>query len=152
MTFTLRPHRPEDFQHLYEIDQACFPPGISYSKRMLRSFLNSPDAECLVAEVGAEIAGFILTDLINAGGHIVTLDVLESARRCGIGTALLRAAEQNLAARGAREIVLETATNNAPAIAFWQKHGYRTGGVIKNYYSNRSDAFWMVKSLREIAG
>lgn len=151
MEFQIRLYRPAELDLLYQIDQACFLPGIAYSKRLLRSFLSSPDAECLVAEVGCEIAGFILTDLIDAGGHIVTLDVLEPFRRQGIGAALLRAAEQSLGARGAREVELETATHNAPAIAFWKKHGYRTGGVLKKYYSNRTDAYWMIKSLQEIA-
>jgi ribosomal protein S18 acetylase RimI-like enzyme len=44
-------------------------------------------------------------------------------------------------------VSLETATNNQPAIAFWQKHGYRTVAVLKNYYLDGLDAYEMQKDL-----
>ena len=145
--FSLRPYRDEDFQRLYEIDQACFPRGVAYSRRMLRWFLAEPGAECIVAESAGEIAGFVLTDRRKSEGHIVTLDVLEAYRRQGLGSALLEAAERGLAARGVSKVYLETATTNAAAVAFWQKHGYRTADVLPGYYSNGDDAYEMSKTL-----
>ena len=156
---SIRAYDPSNFEALYQIDQACYPPGIAYSKRMLRWFLRLPGAECLVAETGGTIVGFIVTEREDGGhevrrytreeatGHIITLDVLEPQRRHGTGSALLAQAERNLAARGVTRVVLETATDNAAAIAFWQKHGYRTRGVLKSYYLDRVDAYWMDKSL-----
>ena len=52
-----------------------------------------------------------------------------------------------MTASGAREVSLETATENASAIAFWQKHGYRTRGVIEGYYPGGRDAYSMTKLL-----
>jgi ribosomal protein S18 acetylase RimI-like enzyme len=143
----LRPGVPADLEILYQIDQACYPPGIAYSRRTLRAFLTMPGAHCLVAEVAAGIAGFIVTVAENDWAHIITLDVLEPHRRRGIGSALLKEAEQQLAARGVRRVTLETAHDNAPAIAFWQKHGYRTRAVRKRYYLGRIDAWSMEKPL-----
>ncbi len=143
----IRPYESEDFDTLYLIDQACYPPGIAYSKRTLRWFLRHPGAECLVAEADAQIAGFVVAHRQGERGHIITLDVLESFRRRGMGTALLRAIEHALAAREVRQVELETATDNHAAIAFWQKHGYRARGVFKRYYLGRVDAYWMEKSL-----
>jgi len=37
--FTLRDYKPEDFGTLYEIDRACYPMDIAYSKRELRAYL-----------------------------------------------------------------------------------------------------------------
>ena len=160
MDVKLRECEADDLQTLYEIDQACYPPGIAYSKRTLRWFLALPGAEGIVAEIGKEIAGFILTEhetedggikpplrTANLRGHIITLDVLEKSRQRGMGSALLGEAERRMAARGVERVELETAVNNAPAIAFWEKHGYRTGGVIKRYYLGRVDAYWMDKNL-----
>ena len=48
---------------------------------------------------------------------------------------------------GVRRVSLETATNNLPAVAFWQKHGYRTVAVLKNYYMEKMDAYEMSKAL-----
>ena len=143
----IRPYRPVDLDTLYQIDQACYPPGIAYSKRTLRLFLRVPGAICLVAESGAEIVGFIIAEQEERTGHIITLDVLEPYRRHRMGTALLEAAESQLASRGVQTVELETATDNAPAIAFWQKHGYRTRGILERYYLGRVDALSMEKSL-----
>ncbi|MFY9584037.1 MAG: GNAT family N-acetyltransferase [Candidatus Acidiferrales bacterium] len=147
MKLTLRPYTPEDFEELYTVDQACYPPGIAYSKRTLRLFLRLPGAECLVAEAGDRIAGFILAEHDGERAHLITIDVLASERRRGVGTVLLRAIEQAVAARGVRQVTLETATDNQAAIAFWRKHGYRTVGVLKNYYLDRLDAYSMHKPL-----
>lgn len=147
MELRLRAYQPEDFEALYAIDQACYVPGIAYSKRMLRWFLRLPRAECLVAEAGDQIVGFILVEHEGEYAHIITIDVLAPQRRRGLGAALLEAAEQSLAARGVLHVELETATDNQAAIAFWQKHGYRTIAVLKRYYLNRLDAYSMHKPI-----
>jgi ribosomal protein S18 acetylase RimI-like enzyme len=144
---TLRAYNPEDFESLYEIDHACYQPAIAYSRRELRSYIHFAGADCLVVEANEKIAGFIVTEHENTLGYIVTIDVLEAHRRLGVGAMLLAEAERNLALNGVREITLETATENASAIAFWQKHGYRTRGVKKGYYPAGRDAYEMAKSL-----
>ncbi len=144
---TLRPYTPEDFESLYAIDQECYAPGIAYSKRTLRWFLRLSGAECLVAEAGGAVAGFLLAEHEGERAHLITLDVVAAHRRRGLGTALLRAMEQSLAACGVRQVSLETATDNDAAIAFWEKHGYRTVGVLRRYYLDRIDAYAMHKLL-----
>lgn len=143
----LRKFRSEEVEDLYQIDQACYPRGIAYSRRTLKWFLAQPDAECLVAEIEGKVIGFILTEAQRGMAHIITIDVLAEHRRTGAGTALLQAAEKGLGARGVREVHLETAHDNAPAIAFWEKHGYRKRGILRNYYLDRIDAFAMSKQL-----
>ncbi len=143
----IRAYRPPDFNSLYEIDQACYPPGIAYSRRTLKWFLAQPGAACLVGEIRGAMAGFILTEADGQSAHIITIDVLAEHRRSGLGTALLTEAEQHFKARGVCEVHLETAHDNAPAIAFWEKHGYRKRGVLPRYYLERMDAYWMMKAL-----
>ena len=147
MSVSTRQYDSHDFAALYKLDRACFPPGISYSKTMLRYFLAQPAAECLVAVDGARIIGFLISEENPPLGHIITLDVAESHRRRGVGTLLLRESEQHLAFRGVRTVLLETATTNDAGIAFWERHGYRRVAVIRNYYSGRLDAYEMRKRL-----
>jgi ribosomal-protein-alanine N-acetyltransferase len=144
---TLRSYLPEDFEQLHAIDQVCYPRGIAYSKRSLRWFLAVSGADCIVAETQGRIAGFILCESDGPRAHIITIDVLERFRRSGIGSALLREAERRLAKRGVGAVELETAQDNDAAIAFWQKHGYRTRSVYKRYYLGRIDALAMAKLL-----
>jgi ribosomal-protein-alanine N-acetyltransferase len=165
--FSLRAYKPGDFETLYVIDQACYPRGIAYSRRALRSFLAEPDASCLVAETeipagasaatgahkpvpapaGREIAGFLIAEAAGGEAHIITIDVQAKYRRGGVGRLLLRETERQLHGRGVRRITLETATSNQAAVAFWQRHGYRYEGVLRGYYLGRLDAYWMVKQL-----
>jgi ribosomal-protein-alanine N-acetyltransferase len=147
VSVTIRQYEPHDFAVLYKLDQACFPPGIAYSKTMLRYFLAQAGAKCLVALDGGKIMGFMLSEENPPLAHIITLDVAESHRRHGVGTALVRESEANLRFRDVRTVLLETATTNEAGIAFWERHGYRKEAVLKNYYSGRLDAFEMRKRL-----
>ena len=147
MPLTLRSYEPHDFAALYRLDQSCFPAGISYSRTTLRYFLTLPSADCVVAEEGGRIVGFVVSEENPPLAHIITLDVEAKHRRHGVGTALLDALEANLALRGVRSILLETAIDNEPAVAFWKRHGYRIEATLKRYYLGRLDAYEMRKIL-----
>jgi [ribosomal protein S18]-alanine N-acetyltransferase len=149
MGWTIRDYESHDFGGLYKLDQACFVPGISYSKWTLQYFLNLDSADCLVAqdEGSKRIVGFILAEENPPLAHIITLDIAESHRRQGLGTALLSEMEKNMGFRGVRSVLLETSVENASGIAFWERHGYRTEAVLKRYYLSRIDAYEMRKRL-----
>ncbi len=142
-----RSYDPHDFAALHRLDQSCFPPGISYSKTTLRYFLTLASADCVIAEEGGRIVGFILSEENPPLAHIITLDVDAKHRRHGIATALLERLESNLATRGVRSILLETAIDNDPAVAFWKRHSYRIEATLKGYYLGRIDAYEMRKIL-----
>jgi ribosomal-protein-alanine N-acetyltransferase len=97
---SLRPYAPEDFESLYEIDQACYPPGIAYSRPELRAYLRFPNADCLIATIRGKSVGFCLTAYREIRGHIITIDVLEAYRRHKIGSRLLEAVESRMAESG----------------------------------------------------
>jgi [ribosomal protein S18]-alanine N-acetyltransferase len=147
MTLTIRLYQPEDFSALHKLDQVCFPPGISYSKFMLQYFLALPESTCMVAEEGNRLLAFILAETTPPESHIITLDVAPTARRTGAGSQLLQKMENFYASQSIETVLIETAVDNAPAIAFWHHHGYRTEAVIKRYYLGRIDAYEMRKRL-----
>jgi [ribosomal protein S18]-alanine N-acetyltransferase len=143
----IRGYEGRDFTALYKLDQSCFPAGIAYSKWSLQYFLSLPAADCLVAEDRKQIAGFILAEENPPLAHIITLDVAEKFRRLGIGSALLQESERNLALRGVRHVLLETAASNEAGVAFWRHHGYVVKATLKCYYLGRLDAYEMRKIL-----
>ena len=73
--------------------------------------------------------------------------MVASARRCGIGSKLLGAAEDRLRAANCRSVTLETAVDNQSALAFYKRHGYFLVKTIPRYYSNDMDAFVLEKEL-----
>lgn len=161
MGFLIRQFRKEDFEQLWAIDQECFPAGISYTRIELAFYMRRPRAFTLVAEsdgasptaATAETDRGILGFLVGEGsargaGHIITIDVRPEARRHRVGTALLEAAEERLRGGGSRHVFLETAVNNAPAIAFYKRHGYELIKTIPRYYKNDLDALLLGKRLK----
>jgi [ribosomal protein S18]-alanine N-acetyltransferase len=151
--FTVRDYRPEDFESLWRLDQECFPPEISYSRMELKVYMRKRGSFTLVAADANDnatdnnkIAGFIVA---HAGrtGHIITIDVVAAARRSGVGSQLLRAAEDRLRGTGSSTVGLETAVDNISALSFYKRHGYSVVKTWPRYYSNGVDALVLVKNL-----
>ena len=150
---TLRDYRPQDFARLLEIDQVCFVEGIAYSEREMSYFLGRPSAVRIVGEEADKIQGFIVADRFRprrsqqSMGQIITIDVLPEARRTGLGSRLLTAAEERLKQAGCTYVSLETAVDNLAAMRFYKKHGYVGLKILPNYYLDSIDALLMSKKL-----
>jgi len=149
----LRNFRRDDFETLWKIDQQCFVPGISYSRLELKFYIKRPGAFTLVAEssppeLAPETVGFIVAEANRKQvGHIITIDVLPKARRFGVGSILLAAAEKQLRDSNCEHVILEAAVDNAAALSFYKKHGYFVVKTERRYYSNGVDAFVLRKDL-----
>jgi ribosomal-protein-alanine N-acetyltransferase len=150
----------QDFDGLWRLDQACFLPGISYSRLELAVYMRKPGAFTLIAERPAtpktrsfgggptELLGFLVAHaLADQTGHIITLDVAAAARRTGVGSQLMTAAEERLRAAACQSVHLEAAVDNLAAIAFYQRHGYSILHTVPHYYSNGVDALVLTKEL-----
>lgn len=152
--FVIRDFESDDFELLWRLDQACFPPEIAYSREELKSYLRHRGAFTLVAveakgvkdRKDSKIAGFVV---VHGGpsGHVITIDVDATARRSGVGSLMLQAAEDRLRAAGSRAVGLETAVDNLSALSFYKRHGYSVVRTWPCYYSNGVDALVMKKEL-----
>lgn len=166
MRFSVRQYRPEDFVTLWNIDQACFPPGISYTRGELASYIRRSTAFTLVAErledkaahedaplrrpadeEGGKILAFVVAEVARSAGHIITIDVRADARRARVGSTLLAAAEEHLSLSGCHIVRLETAVDNSSALSFYKRHGYNVAKIVPRYYSNGLDALLLEKHL-----
>lgn len=154
--FILREFKREDFEILWDIDQKCFSPGISYSRLELAAYIRRRGSLTIVAEsahlarevAGLGIVGFIVAEVDRRGvGHIITIDVLAAARRFGIGSCLLGAAEDRLRVARCPSVRLETAVDNLSALSFYKRRGYFLEKTVPHYYSNGVDALVLRKDL-----
>lgn len=153
VNFTLRDADSRDFETLWRIDQQCFVPGIAYSRRELAAYMALRGAFTIVVlDDGPKIVGFLVAaPRRNNIGHIITIDVLPEARRLGIGSMLLSAAEQRLRALKCETVSLETAVDNCSALTFYKQHEYFVVKTIPRYYSNGVDALVLQKDLLSTA-
>jgi ribosomal-protein-alanine N-acetyltransferase len=145
----LRAFHPEDLETLFIIDQACFPPGISYSREELSGFISQRRGRTWVAEEEGEIAGFLVAGRqTRKAGHIVTIDVLERWRRRKVGSLLMDAVEDWAREQNLLFIYLEAQEDNTAAHAFYEARNYRRVDRVENYYPDGTAAWVMLKWLR----
>jgi ribosomal protein S18 acetylase RimI-like enzyme len=150
--FSLRAVSPDDFPSLYALDQACFDPGIAWSKAELLYFLRYPGNIGVLAEdESGRLAGFAIAGKQRRQGavfgRLITIDVDSPVRRRGVGHLLLDEIERQLRAAGATAVMLEVAVDNATAQRFYERHGFIRTGRIPGYYLGRIDALVMEKQL-----
>ena len=113
-------------------------------------FITHRDSRTWVAEAGDDTIGFLIACRESEDiAHIVTIDVVASSRRQGVGRALMNAAEEWAAAERVKFLYLETAEDNVLAQRFYKARGYSEVDKIDGYYSNGAAAWVMAKTLNE---
>ena len=113
----------------YDAEAWCYRPDARQRwGEEFASFLGQSDKVLLVAVDGGEVIGFTviaieapLVEMAHRRGVVREVVVRESARGRGVATALMEAAFAAMKARGAEEVVLHVATDNAAAAGLYEK-------------------------------
>jgi ribosomal-protein-alanine N-acetyltransferase len=90
----------------------------------------------LIEDEGAP-AGYILVQAIAGEAEILSLAVKPAMQRRGLGRRLIERALEEVERRGAKRLLLEVATSNAPALALYAGLGFSTIGGRRAYYQRR---------------
>ncbi len=113
-------------------------------RRYLRTLARYPHAAVLVAEADDRVVArlSIARDPHPASAHVADLGLMVAAdqRRRGVGTALLEAAVGWARDSGVRKLELHVFPHNEPAIALYERFGFRPEGVRTGHY-RRGDRF-----------
>ena len=129
---------------IVEMEQLYF--SDPWSANAFQSELKNPLALWLVAVDGGRVVGYIGSQTVLGQSDMMNLAVREEYRRHGLGKNLVEALEQRLIAQGVEALLLEVRVSNSPAIALYEKLGFRQVGRRPNYYFKpREDAFIMRK-------
>ena len=154
---TLRTFTVSDLERVMHINTACLPENYSsfFYKDLYTRF---PDT-FIVAEMDGEIQGYIMCRIEKGWSkrgrlsparlcHVVSIAVMESHRRRGIGNALV---EQAMG-RGRRtydsnEGYLEVRVSNEPAVNLYANLGFTKVKRNYGYYLNGEDAWVMAAPL-----
>lgn len=145
----IRPAEPGDLDALVAIETEAFNHNL-LSRRSLRRFLAAKSAAVIVAEQAGRPAGYALVLFRSRGSaaRLYSIAVSAAHRGRGIGQALIAAAEQAAIARDCLWMRLEVRVDNAPAIARYDKAGYRRYGRRAAYYDDGCDALLFEKRLQ----
>lgn len=145
----IRPARLSDLTALTRIENRSFETD-RLSRRSFRYLLSRANAATLVDdEPDAGVTGYAMV-LFNRGtslARLYSIAVEPAQRGRGLGSALLRAAEDAARARGAAYMRLEVRVDDPETQSLYRREGYRKFAVQPDYYDDEVDAIRMEKSL-----
>ena len=138
------PMQPDD---LFEVRALARETGaeLDVEEELARSW-----ARIRVARVDAQrgVAGFALAWEVADEVHLLHLATRASARRRGIGRALLSELVEHGRCRQARLVLLEVRRSNHAARSLYESAGFRSVSTRRGYYAdNREDALIMMLGL-----
>jgi ribosomal-protein-alanine N-acetyltransferase len=119
---------------LARLHEAAFPDD-PWSERAVGEILTMPTAFARICRNGEAPLGFVLALCALPDCEIVTLGVIPTARRRGVGRRLLADLAGCARALGAAAIVLEAAEDNAAALALYRACGFGEIGRRTGYYA-----------------
>jgi ribosomal protein S18 acetylase RimI-like enzyme len=104
------------------------------------------------SEEGSEVLGYVCfgpTPLTESTYDLYWIAVDKSKHRGGVGKRLMKFAEEEIARRGGRMLLVETSSQETygGTIQFYEKTGYELVGKIKEYYKPGDDKLIFVKKL-----
>jgi len=125
---------------LYEIEEQCFDQE-AFTKRQISYLLTDYNTIGLVAKANNDMTGFVIAQVEvendRVFGHIITVNVVPTYRRKGIGTKMLIEIESLLKQKGITECQLEVREDNSAALKLYQSVGYQKIGKLENYYGKK---------------
>ena len=141
----IREMQIDDLDQVMEIERENF--SVPWTENGFFTFLFRQDALFLVAVENEEILGYIGILMVPDDGDITNVAVKKSRQGEGIGKLLIEGMIEASGKQGVRNIFLEVRKSNAPAIHLYEKYGFVTEGVRKNYYDlPKEDALVMKRT------
>jgi ribosomal protein S18 acetylase RimI-like enzyme len=124
--FHIAPYSSEYFEGVKTLWQEAFPGDPPWNKAEVAvpAKLAVQPELFLVALDGDLVIGSIMAGYDGHRGWLYALAVLNSRRRRGIGTALVRRAEDRLRSMGCNKINLQVRASNATVVEFYERLGY----------------------------
>jgi ribosomal protein S18 acetylase RimI-like enzyme len=141
----IQPATIRDLGALRRLEAVCFEKD-AWPLLDLIAVLTWPDVIRLKAVEDGEMIGFIAGDLRSseAVNWVATVGVDPRYQRRGVGRALLRACEEQTTLP---RMKLTVRMSNEPAISLYQKEGYRSVDIWRQYYNDGEDGIVMEKRL-----
>jgi [ribosomal protein S18]-alanine N-acetyltransferase len=146
--FAIRPATETDLDAIFALECASFSDD-RLSRRAIWRFIRAPHRPLLVARSQGRVVGYIVISLQSRSrsARIYSLAVEKAQARRGVGRELLNAAERYARAHGCAALRLEARYDNAPALALYEKLGFRHFGRYPGYYADGAEALRLEKPL-----
>ena len=136
--------KAEHVPQVAQLEKLCF--ADPWSEMSIASELQSIWSYWVVAVQEDAVVGYIGSQSSVDESDVMNVAVHPDWRRQGIAERLIETLIAELKNRGSHALLLEVRASNAPAIALYEKLGFRQVGLRKNYYRNpKEDALILRK-------
>ena len=136
----LRPYKIDDIDRIVEIENNTLNHSLGID--FYTNDLNNPFAKHYVYEIDEKIVGFISSYFDGEIIEILNFCVDNIFQSQGYGSKMLSAFFNQFEANSS---ILEVRVSNERAIHVYEKFGFKTIRIRKEYYSNGEDALFMQK-------
>ena len=116
-----------------KIEKECF--STPFSEDDILGYIDNPIWNFFVARLGNDVVGYISFTIILDECQIVNVASAPSARKMGVGSALIENLLNYCKQNEVCKLFLEVRASNVPAIKLYEKFGFLVVGVSKNHYS-----------------
>lgn len=119
-----------------------------WSEKALTDSIENEKSLFLVCEKDGRTAGYVGCYVVCDEAAITNVAVFPEHRRQGIAESLITELKLRASDKGCTVVTLEVRVSNVPAISLYEKLGFKTAGIRRNFYSNpREDALVMLCEL-----
>ena len=130
----IRQAQKTDLSLIFELEKQCF--SEPYSQSTL-SYFHENGSYIAIYLLDSTPVGYAVLDLATPDfAEIMRIAVLPQSRGKGYANGIMQFLTDKARECKKDKILLEVRESNAPAISLYQKFGFKTDGVRKNYYKN----------------
>jgi ribosomal-protein-alanine N-acetyltransferase len=130
---SILPARRNDLEAIMVLERSSFPASEQWSERSWYGELLGESRTILIARAHHPV-GVISIKTVGELADLHRLVVEPRSRRRGIGTDLTNAGLEVVRQLGVREVILDVAYRNEPAIALYQQLGFEQLTARQDYY------------------
>lgn len=127
----------DDLDTVVEIEKECF--SVPWSKQGFVDALQKNNAYYIVAVADDRVVGYCGAYGVCDEADINQVAVTGNYRRSGIGERMARRFLDGLTQRGYLNTTLEVRKSNTAAIALYEKLGFVSEGIRKNFYEKPTE-------------
>ncbi len=148
MTPNIRWLIKRDYPGVLRIEKTAF--EYPWTEEDFANCLRQRNCIGMVAEVHAQIVGYMIYELHKSNLHLLTFAVDSDLLRTGIGTAMIDKLKSKLSQQRRKHITLEVRETNLPAQLFFKNQGFKATGVLRDHYEcSPESAYIMRYSIEE---
>jgi ribosomal-protein-alanine N-acetyltransferase len=146
---SIRLFRGVDLDRILEIERVSFGDD-AYDRNLFAEFSHKCGDLFLVAARGRKLCGYMIACIGGRAAanraELVSVAVDPALRGQGIASALMDSTLRRLRRRGIVRFCLMVKVTNQPAIAFYERYGFTRSRIVRRYYEDGADGWFMAKN------